>query len=80
MPTVFRYKGIRFFFYSDEGTPREPLHIHARGNGNDAKCWLHPEVRIAYCDGFSRQEQLDLIRAVEAHRDEIERAWNEHFS
>ncbi|WP_237574250.1 MULTISPECIES: DUF4160 domain-containing protein [Burkholderiaceae] len=37
MPTVFRYKGIRFFFYLNEGTPREPLHIHARSNGNDAK-------------------------------------------
>jgi hypothetical protein len=37
------------------------------------------EVRIAYCDGFNRQEQLDLIRAVEAHRDKIERAWNVHF-
>lgn len=32
MPTVFRYEGIRFFFYSDEGTPREPTHIHARSN------------------------------------------------
>jgi hypothetical protein len=80
MPVVFRYKGIRFFFYSDEGTPREPMHIHARGNGNDAKFWLYPEVRLAYCDGFSRKEQLDLISAVEAHRDEIERTWDEHFS
>jgi hypothetical protein len=80
MPTVFRYKGIRFFFYSNEGALREPLHIHARGNGNDAKFWLHPEISIAYCEGFSRQEQADLICIVEARRGEIEEAWNEHFS
>ncbi|WXK22845.1 hypothetical protein IHE33_05015 [Mycetohabitans endofungorum] len=36
-------------------------------------------MRIAYSDGFNRQEQLDLIRAVQARRDEIERAWDEHF-
>jgi len=28
MPVVFRYRGYRFFFYSNEGDPREPLHIH----------------------------------------------------
>jgi hypothetical protein len=22
MPVVFRYKGVRFFFYSNEGSPR----------------------------------------------------------
>ncbi|MGF6267191.1 hypothetical protein OKW49_008185 [Paraburkholderia youngii] len=30
MPVVFRYNGIRFFFYSNEGDPREPVHIHAQ--------------------------------------------------
>ncbi|WP_323073344.1 DUF4160 domain-containing protein [Mycetohabitans endofungorum] len=34
-------KASGFFFYSDEGTPREPLRVHARGNGNDAKFWLY---------------------------------------
>jgi hypothetical protein len=24
MPVIFRYKGFRFFFYSNEGNPREP--------------------------------------------------------
>ncbi len=80
MPTVFRYKGIRFFFYSDEGAPREPMHIHARGNGCDAKFWLYPDVRLSYCDGFSRKEQLEIMRVVEERREEIERIWNEHFS
>ena len=37
---MFRYKGFRFFFYSNEGDPREPVHVHARGDGGEAKFWL----------------------------------------
>jgi Domain of unknown function (DUF4160) len=79
MPVVFRYKGIRFFFYSNEGSPREPVHIHAFGNGSEAKFWLFPEVRVADNTGFDRRTLVDLMREVETRRDEIERAWNEHF-
>ena len=28
MPVVFRARGYRFFFYSNEGSPREPPDIH----------------------------------------------------
>ena len=28
MPEVFRYRGFKFYFYSAEGDPREPVHIH----------------------------------------------------
>ncbi len=28
MPTVFRQDGYRFFFYSNEGDPRAPQHLH----------------------------------------------------
>ncbi|MBI5120299.1 MAG: DUF4160 domain-containing protein [Rhodospirillales bacterium] len=34
MPVIFRWNGIRFFFYSNEGNPREPMHIHAEGLGS----------------------------------------------
>lgn len=80
MPVIFRWSGCRFHFYSDEGNPREPVHIHVRRGRDNAKFWLHPEVRVAYNKGFSPREQSELIRAVEARRDEIERVWNDHFS
>lgn len=79
VPTVFKYKGIRFFFYSNEGNPREPVHIHAKAGGKDAKLWLHPSVRIASCEGFSRAEQVELVRVVKLHAKTIRSAWNEHF-
>jgi len=28
VPVIFRSGGFRFFFYANEGTPREPVHIH----------------------------------------------------
>ena len=37
MPVVFRYKGYRFFFFSNEGDPLEPMHIHVRRGEATAK-------------------------------------------
>ena len=80
MPKLFERNGYRFHFYSDEGIPREPVHIHVRKGRDNAKFWLYPEVIVAYNRGFSSREQSELARVVEQHRDEIERAWNDHFS
>jgi hypothetical protein len=79
MPTAFRASGVRFFFLSDEGDPGEPPHIHAGGRGAQAKLWLFPTVQIAYSAGFSPPEQTELMRVVEARRELVVRAWNEHF-
>jgi hypothetical protein len=79
MPVVFRHLRIRFFFFSNEGRPREPAHVHASRSDADAKLWLTPEVRVAESVGFSRREQAELVRVVEARRDEIMRTWHEHF-
>jgi Domain of unknown function (DUF4160) len=80
MPVVFRLDGKRFHFFSDEGNPLEPMHIHVAQAGLDAKFWLYPEVRLAQNRGYDARTIKRLQDIVEAHRDEIERAWNEHFS
>lgn len=56
MPVVFREEGIRFYFFSNEGNPREPVHIHADRSGAEAKLWLYPEVVIAESAGASTGE------------------------
>jgi hypothetical protein len=45
MPTVFYERGFRFFFYSNEGSPREPMQIHVEKDKDEAEFWLNPEVR-----------------------------------
>lgn len=77
MPTIYRYKGFRFHFFSGEGN--EPPHVHIRRNPDNCKFWLRP-VELAYNDGMKLQELTELQRVVEEHRDEFLRKWHEHFS
>ena len=79
MPTVFRERGFRFFFYSNEGTPREPVHIHVERDENEAKFWVNPIVQVAYNDGFDARALRELSGIIEGNRERIERAWNEFF-
>lgn len=79
MPAVFRWRGFRFHFYSDEGDPREPLHVHVAKDGADAKFWLRPEVTVAYSRSYNAKTLAELGEQVQRRRDEIEQTWNEQF-
>ena len=79
MPVVFRYRGYRFFFHSNEGDPREPLHIHVRKGEVVAKLWLEPEPAVAESYGLSAHELHELLEVAVEHIDEIRRYWHEHF-
>ena len=79
MPTVFRTGRYRFFFYSNEGSPREPPHVHAEAGDEQAKLWLRPQVRLAYNDGFDSRALKELLQLVEANRERIETAWRRFF-
>lgn len=79
MPVVLRYKGFRFFFFSNEGNPREPAHIHVRLGGSIAKFWLTPVVSLASAHGFSAAELNELESVVIDQRLMFERKWNEFF-
>jgi hypothetical protein len=37
MPVVFRQSGLRYYFFSNEGRPPEPRHVHVKGGGRDAR-------------------------------------------
>lgn len=78
MPVVFRWKGCKFFFFSNEGDPREPMHIHVRCRGSRAKYWLDP-VALAENFGFAAHELAEMAGVVRNNRTQIERAWHEHF-
>jgi hypothetical protein len=79
MPVIFREGGLRYFFFSNEGAPREPPHVHVKGGGRDAKIWVEPEVSIAESFGFNSRELGHILRVVTDNRDLILREWHEHF-
>ena len=80
MPVVLRYKSFRFFFYSNEGNPREAMHIHVRSADGEAKFWLTPTVYLADSDGFDARTLRELQGVVSSSTELIERMWNEHFA
>lgn len=58
----------------------EPVHIHVVKDNADAKFWLFPEVEVAYNRGFNARILKQLQGIIEERREEIEEAWNDHFS
>ncbi len=78
-PVVFRHNGARFHFFSNEGSPREPVRIHVLRGDCEAKLWVEPDVSVAESFGFTRRELTELTRIVLERRDEIKRDWHEHF-
>lgn len=80
MPVVFRDKGYSFFFYSDEGCPLEPCHIHVRKDGLEAKFWINPTVRVARATNIPSHEITKIRKVIENKKKLIEKSWNEHFS
>ncbi|ODS91479.1 MAG: hypothetical protein ABS45_11190 [Comamonas sp. SCN 65-56] len=80
MPVIFRHQAFRFFFYSNEGNPREAMHVHVRSGEGEAKFWLAPEVYLADSDGFDASTLRKLRELVVENQTLIERAWNDHFA
>ena len=76
---VFRDTGFRFFFYSNEGNPREPLHVHVRAGGHEAKLWLEPQARVGISYGFDAGTLRELVEVAQTNREMIERAWHDYF-
>ena len=79
MPVILRLDGYTFFFYSNEGDPREPIHVHVRRGGSEAKIWLEPTIGVAESKGFNSREQSAILRIVIIHRILIEKAWRVYF-
>ena len=80
MPVILRFKSYVFFFYSNEGNPLEPAHIHVRNAESEAKFWLEPDISLARNDGFNSKELKEIFVIVETHRTQFTEAWYDYFS
>jgi Domain of unknown function (DUF4160) len=79
MPNLFTVDGFRFFFYSNEGDPREPVHVHIRKAGGEAKIWIDPEISVQSSYGFSARELRFILDLAAKRRLLIRSVWNDHF-
>jgi hypothetical protein len=76
MPTVLRWNGYRFYFFSNESS--EPPHIHVDKAGNTAKYWLQP-IALARNMGYSAKELREIEAKVGASAPTFLEAWRVHF-
>jgi len=79
MPKVFEYNGFKFFFLSNEGDPREPVHVHVAKGEGVAKVWVEPEVMIQSSRGFSARDLRVILEQVVVNRQRIGEVWYEYF-
>ncbi|MBI5562464.1 MAG: DUF4160 domain-containing protein [Deltaproteobacteria bacterium] len=75
-PTVFREKGYRFYFLSNEETR---IHIHVTCEYGEAKYWLEPILSLAEYHGVGVRRLREIQRIIEERKDEIIETWQNHF-
>ncbi len=80
MPVILRLNGYRFFFYSNEGDPLEPAHIHVSRSGYEAKLWLQPTVALARNDGLNSKSLREILEITTLHQNFFMEKWNEYFA
>ena len=76
MPTVFRWKGYRFFWYQADGG--EPPHVHIWKDGKECKIWLE-SGELAYNHGHATADIRALRAVVEQERDHLMEIWHDSF-
>ena len=76
-PTIFRVKGYRFYFLSNE---EERIHVHVMCEDGEAKFWAEPLVSLAVYHGLNSKKLNEIQKIVEEHKNEIIKAWQKHFS
>ncbi len=75
-PSIFREKGYRFYFLSNE---EDRIHIHVTSEDGEAKFWLEPILSLAVYHGLNPKKLSEIQLIIEAHKDEIIKAWHKHF-
>lgn len=76
MPTVLKWKGWIFLFYSADGD--EPPHVHIRKDRSELKIWLE-DCSVARNAGVKPHDANSLQKVVQQHQQEFLEAWHEYF-
>jgi len=75
-PSIFREKGYRFYFLSNE---EDRIHIHVTCETGEAKFRLEPIISLATYHKLNSKRLSEIQGIIEEHRDEIVQKWRRHF-
>lgn len=73
----FEIEGYQIGFYMADVQNGEPIHVHVRRGGQDAKFWLEFPPREAYNRGYKRSELKQIRSLIEDNRQTIVDLWND---
>ena len=76
-PTIFKVKGYRCYFLSNE---ENRIHVHVTCADGEAKFWIEPIISFAVSHGLNPKKLNEIQKITEEHKNEIVKAWKEHFS
>jgi len=77
MPTVFKFFGMQFYFWSNE---HEPVHIHVRKGKCLAKFVIELAIELIENKGFKPQELRLAESIIEENKDVIVTNWKTYFN
>lgn len=76
MPEIFRFFGIRFFYFSNDHIP---LHIHIKNADGTAKFLLEP-VKLIENKGIKQKDLSIAENIIIENKDLIISHWNDFFN
>jgi hypothetical protein len=85
MPRVFKFGAYWVYFWTNEGKPTEPIHVHiSEGNPseNSTKIWITKAGKCFLCNNNSNIPKhilRNLMRMIEARNIDVKNKWYEYF-
>lgn len=85
MPQVFKAGAYWVYFWSREGAPIEPIHVHiaeGRPCQDGTKVWITRSGNALLCNndaGIEPHTLRQLMRIIEARHTECIEKWKAHF-
>jgi len=85
MPQVFKIGSYWVYFWSNEGMPLEPVHVHvAEGSPvpNATKIWITRTGKCYLCNNDSHIPATalkNIMRIIEARSEEVLQKWGSYF-
>ena len=85
MPQVFKLGSYWVYFWTNEGRPLEPVHVHISPGGpteNATKVWITKSGKCLVANNNSHipaNVLKNMVRMIEARSSEVIEKWTDYF-
>ena len=85
MPQIFKFGKYHIYFWINEGSPLEPVHVHVsegKPSANATKVWITQTGRCILCHNASHippQELRKILKVIDANSTYIVQQWYASF-